>query len=69
MLRMVTSIVGLSGLSALASAQTPESSYGQLQERLAAAEAAALNTFLPGIPTTDSGEWLPIGVVTDRTDG
>ena len=42
MLRMFISIVGLSGLSALASAQTPESTYGQLQERLAAAEAAAV---------------------------
>jgi hypothetical protein len=31
--------------------------------------AAWLKTFLPGIPTTDSGDWLPIGVVTDRTDG
>ena len=42
MLRMFISIVGLSGLSAVASAQTPESTYGQLQERLAAAEAAAV---------------------------
>jgi hypothetical protein len=31
--------------------------------------AAWLKTFLPGIPTTDSGDWLPMGVVTDRTDG
>jgi hypothetical protein len=31
--------------------------------------AGWLKTFLPGIPTTDSGAWLPIGVVTDRTDG
>jgi hypothetical protein len=31
--------------------------------------AAWLKMFLPGIPATDSGEWLPIGVVTDRTDG
>ena len=31
--------------------------------------AAWLEAFLPGIPTTDSGAWLPIGVVTDRTDG
>ena len=28
-----------------------------------------LITFLPRIPTTDSGAWLPIGVVTDKTDG
>jgi hypothetical protein len=31
--------------------------------------ATWLTTFLPGIPETDSAEWLPIGVVTDRTDG
>ena len=31
--------------------------------------AAWLTTFLPGIPTTDSAAWLPVGVVTDRTDG
>jgi hypothetical protein len=28
-----------------------------------------LTKFLPQIPTTDSGAWLPIGVVTDKTDG
>jgi hypothetical protein len=28
-----------------------------------------LTTFLPQILTTDSGAWLPIGVVTDKTDG
>jgi hypothetical protein len=28
-----------------------------------------LTAFLPGIPTTNSGAWLPIGVVTDKTDG
>jgi hypothetical protein len=31
--------------------------------------AAWLTTFLPRLPTTNSGEWLPIGVVTDKTDG
>jgi hypothetical protein len=31
--------------------------------------AAWLKTFLPGIPTTDARDWLPIGVVTDRTNG
>ena len=31
--------------------------------------AAWLATFLPRLPTTDSAAWLPIGVVTDRTDG
>jgi hypothetical protein len=31
--------------------------------------AAWLTTFLPGLPTTNSGAWLPIGVVTDKTDG
>jgi hypothetical protein len=31
--------------------------------------AAWLTTFLPRLPTTDSGAWLPIGIVTDRTDG
>jgi hypothetical protein len=31
--------------------------------------AAWLTTFLPRLPTTDSGAWLPIGVVTDKTDG
>jgi hypothetical protein len=28
-----------------------------------------LTSFLPGIPATGSGAWLPIGVVTDKTDG
>lgn len=28
-----------------------------------------LTGFLPGIPTTGGADWLPIGVVTDRTDG
>ena len=28
-----------------------------------------LEKFLPGIPTDGGAEWLPIGVVTDRTDG
>jgi hypothetical protein len=28
-----------------------------------------LTTFLPGIPANGSGAWLPIGVVTDKTDG
>ncbi len=28
-----------------------------------------LSSFLPGIPTTGDADWLPIGVVTDRTDG
>jgi hypothetical protein len=31
--------------------------------------AAWLATFLPGIPRSDSREWLPVGVVTDRSDG
>ena len=31
--------------------------------------AAWLTTFLPRLPTTGSGAWLPIGVVTDKTDG
>jgi hypothetical protein len=31
--------------------------------------AAWLTTFLPRIPTTKSATWLPIGVVTDKTDG
>ena len=31
--------------------------------------AAWLTRFLPRLPTTDSGAWLPIGVVTDKTDG
>jgi len=30
---------------------------------------AWLTTFLPRLPATNSGAWLPIGVVTDRTDG
>ena len=28
-----------------------------------------LTKFLPRIPTTNSGAWLPIGIVTDKTDG
>ena len=28
-----------------------------------------LTSFLPGIPANGSGAWLPIGVVTDKTDG
>ena len=31
--------------------------------------AAWLTNFLPRLPTTNSGAWLPIGVVTDKTDG
>ncbi len=31
--------------------------------------AAWLTAFLPRIPTSDSAGWLPIGVVTDKTDG
>ena len=31
--------------------------------------AAWLTTFLPRLPTTSSGAWLPVGVVTDKTDG
>jgi DUF2891 family protein len=31
--------------------------------------AAWLTTFLPGIPSTGSTAWLPLGVVTDKTDG
>ena len=31
--------------------------------------AAWLTTFLPRLPTTSSSAWLPIGVVTDKTDG
>jgi hypothetical protein len=31
--------------------------------------AAWLTTFLPKIPSTQSASWLPIGVVTDRSDG
>jgi len=31
--------------------------------------AAWLSRFLPRLPTTNSGAWLPIGVVTDKTDG
>jgi hypothetical protein len=31
--------------------------------------AAWLTAFLPRIPTTSTAEWLPIGVVTDKTDG
>lgn len=28
-----------------------------------------LTGFLPGIPSTGGADWLPLGVVTDRTDG
>jgi hypothetical protein len=31
--------------------------------------AAWLTAFLPRLPTTDSAAWLPLGVVTDRSDG
>ncbi len=31
--------------------------------------ATWLTAFLPRIPTTNSAAWLPIGVVTDKTDG
>lgn len=31
--------------------------------------ASWLTAFLPQIPATGSGEWLPIGIVTDKTDG
>jgi hypothetical protein len=31
--------------------------------------AGWLTTFLPKIPTSNSAAWLPIGVVTDKTDG
>ena len=31
--------------------------------------ATWLTGFLPKLPTTDSGAWLPVGVVTDKTDG
>ena len=31
--------------------------------------ATWLTTFLPRLPTTSSADWLPIGVVTDKTDG
>ena len=31
--------------------------------------AAWLTRFLPRLPTSNSGTWLPIGVVTDKTDG
>ena len=31
--------------------------------------ATWLNEFLPGIPTDGGADWLPIGVVTDRSDG
>lgn len=37
---------------------------------LAPAEFATwLKTFLPGIPRNGSGDWLAVGLVTDRTDG
>ena len=31
--------------------------------------AVWLGDFLPGIPRDGSGQWLPVGIVTDRTDG
>jgi hypothetical protein len=31
--------------------------------------AAWLTAFLPRLPLTGSGAWLPVGVVTDKTDG
>jgi hypothetical protein len=31
--------------------------------------AAWLTKFLPRLPSTNSGAWLPIGVVTDKSDG
>jgi len=31
--------------------------------------AVWLTTFLPRLPITDTAAWLPIGVVTDKTDG
>ena len=31
--------------------------------------ATWLTAFLPKLPTTDTDSWLPIGVVTDKTDG
>jgi Protein of unknown function (DUF2891) len=31
--------------------------------------ASWLTTFLPRLPTTNSGAWLPVGVVTDKSDG
>ena len=31
--------------------------------------AAWLTEFLPRVPTTSTDTWLPIGVVTDKTDG
>ena len=31
--------------------------------------AAWLTKFLPKLPTTNSAAWLPVGVVTDKTDG
>jgi hypothetical protein len=34
-----------------------------------AAFAAWLTDFLPAVPTTGSAAWLPIGVVTDKSDG
>lgn len=37
---------------------------------LAPAEFSAwLTRFLPRLPTTNTSSWLPIGVVTDKTDG
>jgi hypothetical protein len=42
-----------------------------LMRRLLAPEEFAtwLTAFLPDIPTNGSADWLPIGVVTDRSDG
>ena len=31
--------------------------------------SAWLTVFMPGIPTSDTGDWLPIAVVTDPSDG
>jgi hypothetical protein len=31
--------------------------------------ASWLKDFLPGIPRDESRDWIPVGVVTDRTDG
>ncbi len=42
MCRMFLSMLWLGGITALASAQTPESTYGHLQETYAAAEASAV---------------------------
>jgi len=43
---------------------------GKIPGALVLNEAVAwLTTFLPRLPTTNSDAWLPIGVVTDNTDG